>query len=41
VTGCQSWYLDKNGNPAMWPFTYDRFCADMAAPVLEEYDLVS
>ncbi len=41
VTGCQSWYLDKNGNPAMWPFTYDRFCADMSAPALEEYDLVS
>ncbi|MDA1097341.1 MAG: NAD(P)/FAD-dependent oxidoreductase [Proteobacteria bacterium] len=41
VTGCQSWYLDKNGNPAMWPFTFDRFCEDMAAPNLEEYDLVS
>ena len=40
VTGCQSWYLDKNGNPAMWPFSFDRFCADMAAPILEEYDLV-
>ena len=41
VTGCQSWYLDKNGNPAMWPFTYDRFCDDMKAPNLDEYDLVS
>ena len=41
VTGCKSWYLDKNGNPAMWPFTYDRFCDDMKAPILEEYDLVS
>ncbi|NQV58770.1 MAG: hypothetical protein HQ502_03835 [Alphaproteobacteria bacterium] len=41
VTGCQSWYLDKNGNPAMWPFSFDRFCDDMAAPNLEEYELVS
>ncbi len=41
VTGCQSWYLDKNGNPAMWPFPYDKFCADMVAPNLDEYDLVS
>jgi cation diffusion facilitator CzcD-associated flavoprotein CzcO len=41
VTGCQSWYLDKNGNPAMWPFSYDKFCADMTAPNLDEYDLVS
>jgi cation diffusion facilitator CzcD-associated flavoprotein CzcO len=41
VTGCQSWYLDKNGNPAMWPFPYDKFCADMTAPNLDEFDLVS
>jgi cation diffusion facilitator CzcD-associated flavoprotein CzcO len=41
VTGCQSWYLDKNGNPAMWPFPYDKFCADMTAPILDEFDLVS
>ncbi len=39
VTGCQSWYLDKNGNPAMWPWSYDRFRQDMAAPVLEEFEL--
>ncbi|MBT5897013.1 MAG: NAD(P)/FAD-dependent oxidoreductase, partial [Rhodospirillaceae bacterium] len=41
VTGCQSWYLDKNGNPAMWPFPYDKFCTDMTAPNLDEFDLVS
>jgi cation diffusion facilitator CzcD-associated flavoprotein CzcO len=41
VTGCQSWYLDKNGNPAMWPFSYDKFRADMAKPDLDEFDLVS
>jgi cation diffusion facilitator CzcD-associated flavoprotein CzcO len=41
VTGCQSWYLDKNGNPAMWPFTFDKFCDDMTAPALDEYDLAS
>ncbi len=41
VTGCQSWYLDKNGNPAMWPFSYDKFCNDMSTPNLDEYDLVS
>jgi len=41
VSGCQSWYLDKNGNPAMWPWTFDKFRADMDHPVLEEFDLVS
>jgi len=41
VTGCQSWYLDKNGNPAMWPFSFAKFCEDMTAPNLDEFDLVS
>ncbi len=41
VTGCQSWYLDKNGNPAMWPFSFGKFCEDMTAPNLDEFDLVS
>jgi len=39
VSGCQSWYLDKNGNPALWPWSYDRFRQDMDHPVLEEFQL--
>jgi cation diffusion facilitator CzcD-associated flavoprotein CzcO len=39
VTGCQSWYLDEHGNPAMWPWTFERFRADMATPTLGEYDI--
>ncbi len=39
VTGCQSWYLDKNGNPAMWPWTYERFTEDMSHPRLDEFNL--
>jgi len=39
VTGCKSWYLDKNGNPAMWPWTFDRFEAEMAKPDLNEFEL--
>ena len=41
VTGCRSWYLDKNGNPAMWPWTFERFEAEMAAPDLSEFELVA
>ena len=39
ATGCRSWYLDDRGVPASWPFTLDRFRAEMAAPKLEAYDL--
>lgn len=40
VTGCRSWYLDDRGVPAAWPWTYDRFRQEMAAPRLEDYDLI-
>ncbi len=39
ATGCKSWYLDKNGVPASWPWTPDRFFEEMAEPKLESYDL--
>ncbi len=39
ATGCKSWYLDKNGVPASWPWTPDRFFAEMAEPKLAAYDL--
>lgn len=37
--GCDSWYIDKNGNVASWPWSYDRFAEEMRAPVLEDYEL--
>ncbi len=37
-TGCRSWYLDDRGIPAVWPWTFDRFREEMAAPKLEAYD---
>jgi len=39
TTGCQSWYMDDQGVPTAWPFTIDRFCAEMSAPKLEAYEL--
>jgi len=39
-TGCRSWYLDDRGVPATWPWTFDRFREEMAAPRLEAFDLV-
>ena len=32
VTGCRSWYLDDRGIPAVWPWSFDRFRAEMQAP---------
>jgi cation diffusion facilitator CzcD-associated flavoprotein CzcO len=38
-SGCRSWYLDDRGVPMSWPFTFERFRAEMAAPKIEAYDL--
>jgi cation diffusion facilitator CzcD-associated flavoprotein CzcO len=40
ITGCRSWYLDDRGIPAVWPWTFDRFREEMAAPKLEAYERV-
>jgi cation diffusion facilitator CzcD-associated flavoprotein CzcO len=39
ITGCRSWYLDDRGIPAVWPWTFDRFREEMAAPRLAAYEL--
>ena len=39
TTGCRSWYLDDRGIPATWPWTFDRFREEMAAPKLAAFDL--
>jgi cation diffusion facilitator CzcD-associated flavoprotein CzcO len=36
-TGCKSWYLDASGLPTSWPFTFDRFRAEMARPRFEDW----
>ncbi len=38
VTGCQSWYLDDRGIPAVWPWPFDRFREEMAAPDPSAYE---
>lgn len=40
-TGCKSWYLDKHGVPASWPWSYGRFAEEMATPDLAAFDLAS
>ena len=38
MTGCRSWYLDKDGVPASWTFSYQRFLDEMSAPKPEQYE---
>tara|TARA_R110000824_G_scaffold399843_1_gene605939 strand:- start:26713 stop:28167 length:1455 start_codon:yes stop_codon:yes gene_type:complete len=39
ASGCRSWYMDKHGHVASWPWTFDKFKADMQAPVLADYEI--
>ena len=38
-TGCRSWYLDRNGVPMAWPWTFDRFVEEMRSPRPDDFDL--
>jgi len=40
-SGCKSWYLDAEGVPATWPWSYDAFAEAMSKPKLEDYDLAA
>jgi cation diffusion facilitator CzcD-associated flavoprotein CzcO len=37
ASGCKSWYLDRNGVPQVWPWSWDYFTEVMAAPRLADY----
>jgi cation diffusion facilitator CzcD-associated flavoprotein CzcO len=41
ASGCSSWYLDADGVPSIWPWTYDHFTERMAAPDVESFELVA
>ncbi|MEO6092151.1 MAG: NAD(P)/FAD-dependent oxidoreductase [Novosphingobium sp.] len=37
-SGCTSWYLDAEGVPGTWPWSYDAFGDAMAHPKFEEFE---
>ncbi|MEX2479602.1 MAG: NAD(P)/FAD-dependent oxidoreductase [Gammaproteobacteria bacterium] len=41
ATGCNSWYLDKDGVPMSWPWSYARFAEAMQHPDFDAYELVA
>jgi cation diffusion facilitator CzcD-associated flavoprotein CzcO len=38
-SGCKSWYLDAEGLPTAWPWTFDRFREEMSRPRLGDFDM--
>jgi cyclohexanone monooxygenase len=36
ASGCKSWYLDKKGRVAAWPWNYEKFIEDMREPNLKD-----
>ncbi len=38
-TGCKSWYLDDDGLPTAWPWTFDRFTEEMSKPRLGDFEM--
>jgi hypothetical protein len=34
--GCQSWYLDKDGDPAMWPYSWKQWVKEMHEPDMKD-----
>jgi cation diffusion facilitator CzcD-associated flavoprotein CzcO len=41
ASGCRSWYLDAEGVPATWPWTYTAFGEAMARPNLADYAIAA
>ena len=37
VGGCQSWYLDGDGDPALWPYSWDQWVAEHEEPDLDDF----
>ena len=37
VGGCQSWYLDPDGDPAMWPYSWDQWVKEHEEIALDDF----
>jgi cation diffusion facilitator CzcD-associated flavoprotein CzcO len=40
VTGCNSWYIDPDGTPTLWPWSADHFHKVMRRPEFSDFELV-
>jgi len=39
VGGCNSWYLDQDGDPILWPYTWKQWEKEMAVPDYSDFNL--
>lgn len=39
VSGCKSWYLDRHGNPILWPWPLSELRHQLRHPVLDDFEL--
>ena len=37
ASGCNSWYIDKNGNVGSWPWTFEKFENDLKEPNWDDF----
>lgn len=37
--GCNSWYFDKSGKVASWPWSYERFRSELDTPQLRDFEV--
>lgn len=37
ASGCDSWYLDADGDPVLWPYTWQKWTKIMGSPRLENF----
>jgi len=41
TSGCESWYLNSSGTPALWPWEQRRHRERLREPVLEDFEIIS
>ncbi|MBV1880816.1 MAG: NAD(P)/FAD-dependent oxidoreductase [Pseudomonadales bacterium] len=39
VSGCQSWYLDPDGDPASWPYPWKQWVKEMNEPDMRDFEV--
>lgn len=41
VGGCRSWYLDGDGDPILWPYTWQQWLDEMEEPAMQDFNCES
>lgn len=41
TSGCQSWYLDPDGDPASWPYPWKQWVKEMEEPDMQDFEVAT